>query len=110
MATVFVLLYSHREGVSASVYRDKEKALLGAAGVITTWIGEVRDLPCRREIAVQINGRRYERALDLWRQYQTVFNSGRENLEIERCELDGEVPDAYPHIEDALVEGEGDDE
>ena len=87
-----VLTYSHRHGETVSVYSTEEKAQKAAAMTVADYIDEIHRPEDRRQIAKALNAQDYDKALELWGEYQSNFDGG-EAIDITPCKLDEDVDD-----------------
>jgi len=92
--SVFILTYVHEYGHDFFAFTTLNLAVLQACAIIRAWIDDIHDEPVKQQILDHLANRRWEQAIDAWRQYQ--YENASEEIEITEQTLQGpEVYDAF---------------
>ena len=85
--SVYVLTYDHRHGNDVYVHRSEAGAYKQACSLILTWIDEVDDAQTREHIVSLCAAEQWEKAHEIWSEWQWEHADVPETLSINQAEL-----------------------
>jgi hypothetical protein len=82
----WVLAYDHQHGTDITLHATEAKAVECAADIIEGWLHEVNNEDAQVHIESALNRQAWQKALDLWREYQQESDRP-ESLDISRHDI-----------------------
>lgn len=79
---VYVLEYSHEHGTDLILCDSKDGVLAMEVSLIIEWIDDIRSETMRDQILAAVADRDFDRALELWTEYQTEYAMYQESFDL----------------------------